>query len=74
MHGIRQARILEWVAMPSSRGSSQPSDQIQVSYISCIGQTDSLPLAPLRKLALRVNPKLLSRLLRYDLASTGLVT
>ena len=30
--GILQARILEWVAMPSSRGSSQPSDQTQVSH------------------------------------------
>ena len=29
--GILQARILEWVAMPSSRGSSRPSDQIHVS-------------------------------------------
>ena len=29
--GILQARVLEWVAMPSSRGSSQPSDQIQAS-------------------------------------------
>ena len=26
VHGILQARILEWVAMPSSRGSSQPKD------------------------------------------------
>ena len=32
--GILQARILEWVAMPSSRGSSQPRDQTQVSYIA----------------------------------------
>ena len=31
VHGILQARILEWVAMPSSRGSSQPRDQIRVS-------------------------------------------
>ena len=31
LHGILQARILEWVAMPSSRGSSQPRDRIQVS-------------------------------------------
>ena len=30
---ILQARILEWVAMPSSRGSSQPRDQSQVSHI-----------------------------------------
>ena len=29
--GILQARILEWIAMLSSRGSSQPKDQTQVS-------------------------------------------
>ena len=38
-HGILQARILEWVAMPSSRGSSQPRDQTQV-------QAESLPSEP----------------------------
>ena len=32
VHGIFQARIMEWVAMPSSRGSSQPRDQTQVSH------------------------------------------
>ena len=32
--GILQARILEWVAMPSSRGSSQPRDRIQVPRIA----------------------------------------
>ena len=32
--GILQARILEWVAMLSSRGSSQPGDQSQVSIIA----------------------------------------
>ena len=31
VHGILQARILEWVAMPSSRGSSLPRDRTQVS-------------------------------------------
>ena len=31
--GILQTRILEWVAMPSSRGSSQPKDRTQVSRI-----------------------------------------
>ena len=36
VYGIFQARILEWVAVPSSRGSSQPSDRTLVSYISCI--------------------------------------
>ena len=34
VHGILQARLLEWVAMPSSRGSSQPRDGIQVSHIA----------------------------------------
>ena len=29
VHGILQARILEWVAVPFSRGSSQPRDQTQ---------------------------------------------
>ena len=31
IHGILQARILEWVAIPFSRGSSQPRDQTWVS-------------------------------------------
>ena len=35
VHGMLQARILEWVAMPSSRGASQPKDQTQVF---CIGR------------------------------------
>ena len=34
VHGILQARILEWVAVPFSRGSSQPRDQICVSHIA----------------------------------------
>ena len=38
VQGILQARILEWVAMPSSRGSSRPRDPTHVSYISCIGR------------------------------------
>ena len=33
-HGILQARILEWVAFPFSRGSSQPRDWTQVSHIA----------------------------------------
>ena len=39
--GILQARTLEWVAMPSSRGSYQPRDWAQVSCIA-----DSLPSEP----------------------------
>ena len=37
VHGILQARILAWAAMPSSRGSSQPRDRTCISYVSCIG-------------------------------------
>ena len=33
-HGDCPARILEWVAFPSSRGSAQPRDQTQVSHIA----------------------------------------
>ena len=33
-HGILQARILEWVAVLFSRGSSQPKDGTQVSHIA----------------------------------------
>ena len=32
-HGIFQAKVLEWVAISSSRGSSQPGDQ---TWVSCI--------------------------------------
>ena len=34
LHGILQARILEWIAIPFSRGSSQPRDRTQVSCIA----------------------------------------
>ena len=34
VHGILQARILEWVAIPFSRGSSRHRDQIRVSCIT----------------------------------------
>ena len=33
VHGISQTRILEWVAISFSRGSSQPRDQTHVSWI-----------------------------------------
>ena len=34
VHGILQARILEWVSRPFSRGSSRPRDWTRISYIS----------------------------------------
>ena len=36
VHGILQEGILEWVAMPSSRGSFGPRDQTRISYGYCI--------------------------------------
>ena len=38
IHGILQARILEWVAISFSRGSSHPRDRTCISYVSCTGR------------------------------------
>ena len=38
VHGISQARILEWVAISFSTASSQPWDRTHISSISCIGR------------------------------------
>ena len=38
VHGVLQTRILEWAAMPSSRGSSRPRNRTHVSSVSCIGR------------------------------------
>ena len=42
VYGILQVRILEWVAFPFSRGSSQPRDQTEFPAL----QVDSLPVEP----------------------------
>ena len=47
-HGILQARILEWVAMPSSSGSSHPRDRTQDSCL-LHWQVGSLSLVPAGK-------------------------
>ena len=49
VHGILQARILEWVAMPSSRGSSQ----LEIETTSPAFQTYSLPNEPLEAMRKR---------------------
>ena len=36
VHGILQTRLLEWVAFPFSRGSSQPRDRTCISYVPFI--------------------------------------
>ena len=43
VHGILQVRILEWVAIPFSRGFSQPRDR---TWVSCIAEDTLLPEPP----------------------------
>ena len=43
VYGILQARILEWVAIPFSRGSSQPRDRTQVSALQAESLLPSEP-------------------------------
>ena len=62
VHGILQARILEWVAMPSSGGSSQSRNQTHISHMNLHWRAGSLPLAPQSALAMpfqgsRVSPE-----------------
>ena len=38
VHGILQAKVLEWVAISSSRRSSWPRDQTCISFVSCFGR------------------------------------
>ena len=51
IHAISQARILEWVAIYFSRGSSLPRDQTSISCVSCISCIDRQVLTsrPLRQ-------------------------
>ena len=44
--GFSRQRILEWIAMPSSRASSQPRDGTHLSLRFLYWQAGSLPLAP----------------------------
>ena len=60
VHGILQTRVLEWVAMPSSRKSSQPRDQIQVSCTAgrfCTTESQGKPLTHLTP-ALKIHGRL----------------
>ena len=48
VHEDSPGKYTEWVAMPSSRGSSQPRDQTQVSYIAgaLLSETQGSPACP----------------------------
>ena len=54
-HGTFQARILEWVAISSSRGSSRPRDRTPVSHVSCIGRQFLYCFPPPEKLPFKCN-------------------
>ena len=55
VHGISQARILEWVAISCSRGSSQPRDWTCVSRVSCTGRQTLYHLRHLGSTSLQNN-------------------
>ena len=61
VHGIFQARILEWVAIPFSRESSQPRNETQVSHITCrfftIWATREGPGAKKKKIKIKIKKK-----------------
>ena len=61
VHGILQARILEQVAISSSRVSSLPRDQTHVSCISCIGRQILLLLSHLVKQSGKLDIKLVHK-------------
>ena len=74
IHGIFQARILEWVAIPYCRVSSRPRDQTHISCVSCIAEKffitsatwDSLPSAPSRVHPFLTQALLLSSFCRWE--------
>jgi len=57
VHGILQARILEWVALSSSRGSSDSGIE-PVSLAALASQADSLPLSHQEAPELRYDPEI----------------
>ena len=78
VHGIFQARILEWVAMPSSRRSSRLRDQTHVSCISRLGRWAFLtchtlsPVCGALWFSGRISPSIFSLLwFDYDVSGHG---
>ena len=61
VHGILQARILKWVAMLSSRGSSWPRDWTCISYVSCIGSVQFSSVQSLSHVRLLATPWITAR-------------
>ena len=73
VRGILQIRKLEWVAIPSSRRSSQPKDW---TSISCIGrEVDALPLSHLQSpLGARPYPKQFPHIISFRLLNNQLLS
>ena len=76
VHGIFQARILDWIAVPFSRGSSQSRDQTRVSYIAgslyCWATREAPPncVSVVDNSALRSSFIILCQTLLYHIKST----
>ena len=68
--GFSQAKVLEWVAVPSSRGSSWPRDWTHISYVSCIGRWVLYPSATWEALASLVSCKPLSSRIHFKTHTT----
>ena len=56
VHGILQARRVEWVAMPASRGSSQPRDRTHISLCFLHWQVGSLLLGHMGSPPIQLSP------------------
>ena len=59
IHEISQARILEWVAISSYRGSSQPQDQ---THVSCIGKHILYHLATWKRYSSEIKQETLDKI------------
>ena len=73
VHGIFQARILEWVAMPSSRGYSPSRDRTHDSCISSLAGrffTAEPPRSPKEWACIRTNPRATQTLAERSLWET----
>ena len=77
VHGILQARILEWVTISSSRGSSQPRDQTLVTCGSCVGRRILYHCATWEapeETGMRTNRKLRALVVIHPVGSSSLKT
>ena len=70
LHGNFQARTLEWVAISSSRASSQPRDRTCISCVSCIGRQILCRLGSPILTWINLKNKMLAEKIRLDVCIT----